>query len=68
MSSIDKPIYLVAYLDNWLMATDAPHAALAFGTREDAEKAAIEAAREREALLTSFRIVEFVTTGNVSEA
>jgi hypothetical protein len=63
MSGIDKPLFVVTYLDKWvtyaalLRTTDI--SVPAFGTREEAERFLREDARERGTRLRDYEIHEF---------
>jgi hypothetical protein len=67
----ERPIYLVAFRDEWVVEDSIPRAwhdgIIAFGSRESAEKYASEAAVQRSIPVALFRIVEYRFSGNVSE-
>lgn len=69
MSGVEKPIYLIAFFDQWLTDKDTSMGAVtAWGSEEQALWVAREEARKRNVPPALYRIVEFQATGNVIEA
>jgi hypothetical protein len=69
MTALDKPIYLLALRDGWVCVDIGPEicAAIAFGTRDEAQQY-LEHHAEVEGVPPSLmRVVEFTFSGNVSE-
>lgn len=68
MTSVEKPIYLVAVRDEWLSLKSAPeHSVIAFGMRDDARRFAKRCAKRDGVPASLYRIVEYRFSGNVSE-
>lgn len=59
MTSANKPVYLLARDDAWLASNDVKTAALAFGTRDDAQKHADWLSKTEGTDPDAFRIVEY---------
>jgi hypothetical protein len=70
VTNADKPIYLVAFRDQWVTISGVPlrdGEIIAFQTREAAQLFASNAAVEKDLPVSLYRIVEYRFSGNVSE-
>jgi hypothetical protein len=68
MSGIDKPIYLVSFRDEWVTPGETARGTIAaFGTREDAGRFAVEAAKQGGYDPDLYHVVEFTASGKIHE-
>lgn len=68
MKHVQLPIYVVAFRDQFVGQSDEPESGItAFGTREDAQRFARDAAAVKDVPDSLYRICEYVFSGDVRE-